>query len=597
MKNENIVGDVEIKEIPMNEIVLRENYREVGTQEENKELENSIRMNGLLQPVIVRRFKKGFQLIAGNRRYAAMMNIHGCQTSIPCNIVDCNDKQAELIAFTENAQRKEAHPMEEARSLHKLYSEGVSIEDICQITGKHANYIRGRMRLMDLTDDWQNAFLSGRMDLTEALKVCRIDPEGQASLYGQYANDSKIQINKWMLRDKTYELAKAPFHLEDIHLNPSAGPCVSCQFNSAASLFPDDNSSAVCGRPSCYDIKQKKHLENQIKRAQNDSTLLLVSDNYAGSAEEKAWAKKGLTVITGRDYTKLEKPELDIEDIDRNDFDSDEEYQAQVKREKNRFEKDLKEYEEKLKSPLYQKAVVIDGSEAGKEILVKVSQNKKKELKVASGSESTKTEAPSGPTKEEIQEQIDSIKAREKRAIELDYEKVSSKIREMLINDEVIDKKLDKPMKLSNLEFGAFVFLISDWYKNSDILEKVLKFKEKDEELSFIKVMDRLSKVNEEEFGMIARRWLIDDATKNSYRFRKQDEESHVMRYVAKSLGIDVDAMESQQAEIAKDRAEKVKKKITDLNALLKPKAPFKGKGLSTLLPGAKKPASKKKGK
>src|SRR5207237_6558995 len=78
------------------------------------ELTNSIREHGLLQPVLVRPHKNGFEIIAGNRRMSACKQLHW--PKLPCYVTSLSDKEAFEASLIENIQRQTLEPLEEAEA-------------------------------------------------------------------------------------------------------------------------------------------------------------------------------------------------------------------------------------------------------------------------------------------------------------------------------------------------------------------------------------------------------------------------------------------------------------------------------------------------
>ena len=118
-----------------------------------EELAESIKENGLLQPILVREYGEGrYQIIAGERRFRAS-KIAGLE-EIPAIILDRDDKKAAEIALIENIQREDLNPIEEAMAFKALAEEyGLTQEELAQRVGKSRSAIANSTRLLDLPDE------------------------------------------------------------------------------------------------------------------------------------------------------------------------------------------------------------------------------------------------------------------------------------------------------------------------------------------------------------------------------------------------------------------------------------------------------------
>lgn len=95
--------------------------REIFQAKEISELAESIKIHGLLQPIVVREVKNRYQLIAGERRFRAAMKLNW--TQVPVTIVDATDREMAELALIENIQRKDLNPIEKAASFQKYLDE------------------------------------------------------------------------------------------------------------------------------------------------------------------------------------------------------------------------------------------------------------------------------------------------------------------------------------------------------------------------------------------------------------------------------------------------------------------------------------------
>jgi ParB family chromosome partitioning protein len=139
------------------------------------ELAASIREQGLIQPLIVQKIPgvDGFRIVAGHRRHAAARIARIAE--LPCVIRKDLLPDEELLAMlVENGQRANLDPIEEARALRKLKSQGLSGQDIARKIGRSLPYVAGRLTLLSLPVEEQEQLRSGFGTLTQAVAKARV---------------------------------------------------------------------------------------------------------------------------------------------------------------------------------------------------------------------------------------------------------------------------------------------------------------------------------------------------------------------------------------------------------------------------------------
>ena len=165
LKTLYFTGDNKLKNIDINKIQANENQpRTVFNEEKIEELAASIKENGLIQPIVVRKVNGIYQIIAGERRYRACCSLNMKQ--VPCIIEDYDDKQTQTLAIIENIQREDLSPLEEAKAYQALIKEyGYSQTELADIVGKKQSTIANKLRLLKLSDDVQ--FSLNQKQITE----------------------------------------------------------------------------------------------------------------------------------------------------------------------------------------------------------------------------------------------------------------------------------------------------------------------------------------------------------------------------------------------------------------------------------------------
>lgn len=139
------------------------------------EFAGSLGRFGQLAPVIVRTLKDGgYEVVAGMRRVLSTLYNHakhGAPATVGCVVRELNDEAAELVAFEENFRRKELSVMEQAHWYDKLVKRGIPIKEISERSGVDHQTIRGRMKLLGLSEEKQALVHSGEMPYVKALHI------------------------------------------------------------------------------------------------------------------------------------------------------------------------------------------------------------------------------------------------------------------------------------------------------------------------------------------------------------------------------------------------------------------------------------------
>ena len=147
--------------------------RHVFDEEKLKELAGSIKANGVIQPLIVREGKTGYELVAGERRWRAS-RLAGLR-KLPCIVRDFDDRQNAIVAIIENMQREDLNPIEEAIGLKSMTEKyGFTQEQVSVSLGRSRTYIANSIRLLKLPPEIQEYVSSGRMSAAHGRTIINI---------------------------------------------------------------------------------------------------------------------------------------------------------------------------------------------------------------------------------------------------------------------------------------------------------------------------------------------------------------------------------------------------------------------------------------
>lgn len=174
---ENSVLEIEISQISPNSFQPRKIFDENAL----KELSESIKAHGLLQPIIVTQKENGYMLIAGERRLRATKLLG--QSKIRAIVADFADKNLRELALIENIQREDLNPIELANSYKELINEyKITQEELGNIVKKSRPVITNTMRLLNLSDFTQQALIDGKISVGHAKVMLGFDKKDEKEL-------------------------------------------------------------------------------------------------------------------------------------------------------------------------------------------------------------------------------------------------------------------------------------------------------------------------------------------------------------------------------------------------------------------------------
>lgn len=147
--------------------------------DELESLAQSIRQNGIIQPIAVRINSKGeYELISGERRLRASRLVG--ITQVPCIVMEANDVKSALFALIENIQRSDLGFFEEAQAIERLITDfGMSREEVCKKLGKAAPTISNKLRLLRLPEEIRMRIMQENLTERHARTLLRLTSVSQ----------------------------------------------------------------------------------------------------------------------------------------------------------------------------------------------------------------------------------------------------------------------------------------------------------------------------------------------------------------------------------------------------------------------------------
>ncbi len=171
MKNATLIA---VDQIRANRFQPRLQFDEETLQE----LAESIKENGLLQPIVVRKDEKGYEIIAGERRFRACV-LAGF-SEVPCLVMEPNDLQSAQLALVENIQRENLTSIEEAKAYVKIMSlANITQEKLAKKLGKSQSTIANKIRLLQLPEQVQLAISEKKISERHARALLAVEKDQQ----------------------------------------------------------------------------------------------------------------------------------------------------------------------------------------------------------------------------------------------------------------------------------------------------------------------------------------------------------------------------------------------------------------------------------
>lgn len=208
----------DIVEIPLAEI--RSNPYQPRTffdEEALKEFAESIKVHGVIQPIIVKKSIKGYEIIAGERRTRAS-KMAGKET-IPAIVRDFNDQDMMEIALVENIQRENLNPIEEAEAFAKIIaSANITQEEAAKKFGKSRSYITNLLGLLRLPETTKKYVSEGKISMGHARVLSKLSDLEQIEKLAQKIIEEGLsvrEIEKLTSNpelEKTNKMKKAPIY-------------------------------------------------------------------------------------------------------------------------------------------------------------------------------------------------------------------------------------------------------------------------------------------------------------------------------------------------------------------------------------------------
>lgn len=213
LKEEDFITDENLLTVDLDKLKAREDQPRKNFDDDSlEELANSIKADGVIQPIVVRKVGDNYEIIAGERRFRAS-KLAGLE-KVPIIVKNVSDRKARELALVENIQREDLNPIEEAISLKTLMEEyKLTQQELSDIVGKSRSYIANNLRLLNLSDYIKDYLIRGELSPSQGRTLLSLETEEERKKYLD-----KLLVKEVNIRDVEKKAKQSKNKTEDIFI-------------------------------------------------------------------------------------------------------------------------------------------------------------------------------------------------------------------------------------------------------------------------------------------------------------------------------------------------------------------------------------------
>ena len=270
-----------------------DNHRKTFNDASLQELAESIREVGVLQAIAVRpHTARGYEIIYGERRYRASL-LAGAKTIKATIYNNITDDEAEDMSLSENLQREEVRPTEEAKAFKRLLEKGrYDMYSLVSRFGRSEKYIYTRLKLNELYQPIGELLDNETITISVAEEISTYEPNIQKNVYEKHLKENSR--DNWA--GYTLKLFKKYFEeyyttdLEQYKFDKTE--CKACVHNAANyNLFAEHNGCGHCTNRKCLDTKNAAFVAKETEKLLKSDPKLVIARPYYGGMNETALQK------------------------------------------------------------------------------------------------------------------------------------------------------------------------------------------------------------------------------------------------------------------------------------------------------------------
>ena len=213
LKEEDFITDENLLTVDLDKLKAREDQPRKNFDDDSlEELANSIKADGVIQPIVVRKVGDKYEIIAGERRFRAS-KLPGLE-KVPVVVKNVTDRKARELALVENIQREDLNPIEEAISLKTLMEEyKLTQQELSDVVGKSRSYIANNLRLLNLSDYIKEYLIRGELSPSQGRTLLSLETEEERKKYLD-----KLLVKEVNIRDVEKKAKQSKNKTEDIFI-------------------------------------------------------------------------------------------------------------------------------------------------------------------------------------------------------------------------------------------------------------------------------------------------------------------------------------------------------------------------------------------
>ena len=213
LRDEDFITDENLLTVDLDKLIAREDQPRKSFDDDSlKELANSIKADGVIQPIVVRKIDDRYEIIAGERRFRAS-KLAGLE-KVPVVVKNVTDRKARELALVENIQREDLNPIEEAISLKTLMEEyKLTQQELSDIIGKSRSYIANNLRLLNLSDHIKEYLIRGELSPSQGRTLLSLETDEERNKYLD-----KLLVKEVNIRDVEKKAKQSKNKTEDIFI-------------------------------------------------------------------------------------------------------------------------------------------------------------------------------------------------------------------------------------------------------------------------------------------------------------------------------------------------------------------------------------------
>lgn len=255
--------------------------KEKASDGEFRGLVDSMREQGQIAAIVVRKVGDGYEIVDGHRRVQAAKELK--LGKVRAEVVDLGDEEAMAATVTANIQRTDNDPILEAELFERLQKGGLCVGEIAATVGKSESYVVRRMRLVTLTDGWRKAAKKHAFTVDCLEHIAEYEREVQDSVHEVYLDEEECfdddEVIGWSKFERQF--TNRLMALDGRRFECSG--CAECPYNTATHgfLFADMDGSPKCQKAACFKDKCDAEVDKKLESLKRRGVKVVeVSDKW-----------------------------------------------------------------------------------------------------------------------------------------------------------------------------------------------------------------------------------------------------------------------------------------------------------------------------